>query len=65
MTRSTEKFWILWYSLLDSDDGIDETSYNALYELAFALDPKRAAEEARRVDAIDGQFYLTVKISRV
>ena len=52
------KFSMLWDTLLDTDDGISEESYNRLVELGNIIDPKFVNTVSRYVDATDGRFYI-------
>jgi hypothetical protein len=54
----SDKFSMLWDTLLDTDDGISEDAYNRLVELGNIIDPKFVNAVSRYVDATDGRFYI-------
>ena len=52
-------FRLLWDSILDTNDGIDEFSYHRLCQLGNLIDPKFVGDVSRFVDATDGRFYIS------
>ena len=55
----------LWETLLNSDDGVDGQSYEALHNLGAIACPEFTATASRRVDATDGRFYLPGRCWRI
>lgn len=53
-----DKFVMLWDTLLDTNDGISEESYNRLVELGQLIDPNFVNSVSKFVDATDGRFYI-------
>ena len=53
----SNRFSMLWDTLLDTDDGISEEAYNSLVELGNIIDPNFVSHVSRYVDATDGRFY--------
>jgi len=53
----SNRFSMLWDTLLDTDDGISEEAYDKLVELGQIIDPNFVNRESQYVDATDGRFY--------
>jgi hypothetical protein len=54
----SNRFSMLWDTLLDTDDGISEEAYNRLVELGQLIDPNFVNSVSKYVDATDGRFYI-------
>lgn len=54
----SDKFSMLWDTMLDDDNGVSEEVYNRLVELGNIIDPKFVNAVSRYVDATDGRFYI-------
>lgn len=52
------KFWKLWEELLNTDEGVGEEAYEALFNLAQSIDLEKLQIERQKVDATDGRFYI-------
>lgn len=53
----SNRFSMLWDTLLDTDDGISEEAYDRLVELGNIIDPNFVNHVSQYVDATDGRFY--------
>jgi hypothetical protein len=54
----SNRFSMLWDTLLDTDDGISEEAFMRLVELGKLIDPSFVKDVSRFVDATDGRFYI-------
>lgn len=54
----SNKYSMLWDTMLDDDNGVSEDVYNKLVELGNIIDPSFVKAVSRHVDATDGRFYI-------